>query len=90
MIATRGAPDAVYPPQKGFVRGFVQISGFWIQPVETLRDEPEAQVKYAGGCKLTLTAHTELGGTLPASVINLLSTSAPLKLLASVDQILHS
>jgi len=90
IIATRGASDALYPPQKGFVRGFVQISGFWIQPVETLRDDPEAQSKYAGGCKLTLTAHTELGGSLPASVINLLSTSAPLKLLASVEEILMS
>jgi hypothetical protein len=38
-------------------------------------------------CKVTLCAHTELGGTLPASVINMLSTSAPLKMLSAIREI---
>ena len=39
------------------------------------------------GCKVTLCAHTELGGTLPASIINMLSTSAPIKMLSQINDI---
>ena len=37
--------------------------------------------------KVTLVAHTELGGSLPASVINMLSTQAPVKMLAAIGVI---
>ena len=86
MLCTRSAPDDVFPPQKGYVRGCIQISGYWIQPVDTLTGDAEAK-KYPGGCKVTLTAHTELGGTLPASVINMLSTAAPLKMMSAISEI---
>jgi hypothetical protein len=40
-----------------------------------------------GGCKVTLTAHTELGGILPSSVINMLSTTAPMKILTAINAV---
>ena len=84
MIATRSAPDELCPEQKPYVRGFIQLSGYLIQPHTAL---PKGSGVPPGSCKITLTAHTELGGTLPVSVINMLSTNAPLKLLASVGDL---
>lgn len=85
IVATRSAPDVLCPPQKGFVRGFLHISGYLIQPYEVAKDL-DSSVQ-PGHCKLTLTAHTELGGTLPVSIINMLATSAPMKMLAAVDEV---
>ena len=89
MVCSCSGPDSLCAPAKGYVRGFIQISGYWIQPVETLaaNDPMRVECGAAGGCRVTLTAHTELGGTLPASVINMLSTAAPMKILTAVGDI---
>jgi hypothetical protein len=39
---------------------------------------------------VTLIAHTELGGSLPASVINMLSTAAPLKMMATLASLVQN
>lgn len=41
-------------------------------------------------CKVTLVAHTELGGTLPASIVNMLSTTAPLKMVQAIRELSKS
>jgi START domain len=84
MVATRSAPDELCPQVKGYVRGTIQLSGYWIQPHETLKGDPSVP---PGHIKVTLTAHTELGGTLPVSVINMLATAAPLKLLSALGDL---
>lgn len=55
--------------------------------METLKGDAEASKQPPGSCKVTLTAHTELGGTLPSSVINMLSTAAPLKMMSAISEI---
>lgn len=75
IIVSRSTSDELCPAKKGFVRGFVQVSGYWIQP------QPAEN-----GCKVTLLAHTELGGNLPATVINLLFVSAPLKIMQGIEK----
>lgn len=94
MIATRSASDELFAPQKGYIRGFLQISAYLIQPYRGSDNPVPLPLPCAangllgpGECKVTLLVHTELGGTLPASVINMLSTSAPAKILSAVNEI---
>ena len=70
----------------GYVRGRLQISGYYIQPYASLQQPGDVPVD---GCRVTLTAHSELGGTLPSSIINMLSTAAPIKILAQIAKILE-
>jgi hypothetical protein len=92
LVCTRSpepdVSDDILPPTEGYVRGRLQISGYYIQPYASLSDKDRADVPQ-DGCRVTLTAHSELGGTLPSSIINMLSTAAPMKILASVAKILE-
>jgi len=88
LVCTRSAPDTIYAPQKGYVRGILNISGYHIQPRAALDpSDPYYATCPVGGCKVTLTAHTELGGILPSSVINMLSTTAPMKILTAINAV---
>lgn len=85
LVCTRSAPEVLLAPQKGYVRGSIRISGYFIQPCSVVDKSDPCYFK--GGCKVTLTAHTDLGGSLPATVINMLSTAAPLKMMAAIADI---
>ena len=89
-VASKSAPETLCPPEKGYVRGCVLITGYYIQPYESLTAADIAatcpQIQ-PGGCKVTFCVHTELGGSLPPQIINMLSTAAPLKILGAVDKI---
>jgi hypothetical protein len=74
LLTSRSAWSNLYAEKEGFVRGFLNISGYHISPIA------EAQ----SGCTITMCAHTDLGGTLPSGVINMLSSAAPLKILAAI------
>ena len=93
LIVSRSVPDTLCAQEKPYVRGFLQVSGYLLQPYDADRPIPLQLTCATGGflapgeCKVTLLNHTELGGTLPASVINVLSTSAPLKILSSLSAI---
>lgn len=88
LLCSRSAPDDVLSQQKGYVRGFIRISGYYIQPRSVLKStDPFYADCPLDGCKVTLTAHTELGGTLPSSVINMLSTAAPMKMLTTIGEV---
>ena len=90
LIATISAPDSLSPMNKDYVRGNVQISGYHIQPYSTEHSVSLDGIKpiSSGECKVTLVAHTELGGSLPASIINCLSTNAPVKILSQIAEIM--
>ena len=91
MVCSRSVTDEVFNQQKGYVRGFVNVSGYYVQRRSSLAEnDPSYADCPINGCKITLTAHTELGGYLPSSVINMLSTSAPLKILTAIDGIVSS
>jgi hypothetical protein len=81
VIVSRSVSDDICGQKKGYVRGFVQVSGYHIQQTGNPEDG-------SGVCTVTLLAHTELGGSLPATVINLLSVSAPLKIMQSIEKLM--
>ena len=78
LISTMSVPDTFSPQQSGFVRGTVHISGYHVVPMV---DEN------GPGLSVTLCVHTDLGGTLPVGIINMLATSAPIKMLNTISQI---
>lgn len=77
LVVSRSASDDYCPQQKGYVRGFIQVSGYHLIPTDN------------GETDVVLCAHTELGGTLPSSVVNMLSTSAPVKMLQTIGDIVR-
>lgn len=109
LISSRSAPEEFCPPvREGFVRGFMVVSGYWIQPLTTV-DQRSADTtsptttppssttssstvrstKSAPRCRMTMIAHSELGGTLPAAMINaFLSTAVP-KHLTAVHEVMQ-
>eukprot|EP01035_Chromulina_nebulosa_P024607 gene24607-32049_t len=98
LIATMSADDSLFAQQKGYVRANIQISGYCIQPYSSdapvsvdlhgnVNGPPTTTLLSPGEFKVTLVAHTELGGSLPASVINMLSTQAPVKMLTAISEI---
>lgn len=100
FIASRSPlPDESHIDEvSGYVRGYIPVSGYWLQPVPAgaplLGLNPRDQVDDFGDApltdvRLTLTAHTELGGSLPTSVINMLSCSAPVKVLSAIKEIIR-
>eukprot|EP00602_Paraphysomonas_sp_CaronLab_P002341 CAMPEP_0185032022 /NCGR_PEP_ID=MMETSP1103-20130426/19837_1 /TAXON_ID=36769 /ORGANISM="Paraphysomonas bandaiensis, Strain Caron Lab Isolate" /LENGTH=928 /DNA_ID=CAMNT_0027567755 /DNA_START=314 /DNA_END=3100 /DNA_ORIENTATION=- len=74
LISSRSAWDDLFPPPQGYVRGFLNISGFHITAL------PDCDA----GCSITMCAHSDLGGSLPSGVVNMLSSSAPVKMLAAI------
>jgi hypothetical protein len=74
LISSRSAWDELSPPEEGYVRGFLNISGYHIVPC---KDSDS-------GCHITMCAHSDLGGTLPIGIINMLAFSAPIKMLAAI------
>lgn len=75
-ISTKSAPDEYFPRKNDYVRGNIVVSGYRLQP------------RGDTACDICLIAHTELGGTLPVSIINMLSATAPFKMLSAMTEIL--
>lgn len=73
-LTTSFQQKSLRPP---YVRGNIQVSGYYIRPL--VGDEV--------GCEVSIAAHTELGGSLPTSVINVLAATAPFKLLSAIREI---
>ncbi|CAN0075651.1 unnamed protein product [Discosporangium mesarthrocarpum] len=67
-VLNRSVEHPDNPPVDGYVRGVVMMCGFLMVP------KP-------GGCTLTMIVHIDLGGNLPAPILNMLSTSSPWRLL---------
>ena len=68
----------------------MDITGYWIQPCHLLeKNDPLYDPADTSSCKVTLVVHTDLGGTLPTWIINLLITEAPVKVLTKISVILE-
>lgn len=76
LIATRSAdhPDG---NQSGYVRAISHISGYIVTPDAS---DPNA-------CEVSVLAHMDLGGSIPAMVIKYLGLSAPIKLVEKIGQV---
>jgi hypothetical protein len=79
-VTSISAWSDLLPPQRGFVRGTLMISGYVIEEVE---GSPHS-------ARVTMCAHSDLGGQLPSSLINALSVNAPIKILTAISEILRS
>ncbi|OQR92750.1 hypothetical protein ACHHYP_03236 [Achlya hypogyna] len=69
VIGTKSTTHPAVPENPAFVRANTHVSGYIIRP------------RSAHECEVTLIVHMDLGGHMPAAVINLLSSSSPVKLL---------
>ena len=76
------------------MRGRLRVSGFVIEPCtphglpvgdRSVPLPPEQTYSH-----VTLIAHSELGGSLPSSLVNRLSTSAPAALLRELQAMAHT
>ncbi|TDH66779.1 uncharacterized protein CCR75_009453 [Bremia lactucae] len=75
LIATRSVEYV--PERKGYVRAIVLISGYVVTPNPT---DPNM-------CEMSVIAHMDLGGNLPAMVVRYLGLSAPIKLVEKIREI---
>ena len=80
LISSKSAPDEICPLKQGYVRGVIKVSGYHIKPLP--HDSKT--------CEVTLCAHTDLGGSLPSSLINALSSVAPMKQLSAIAAIISN
>jgi hypothetical protein len=87
IICSRFAPDEVFEKQRGFVRATLLISGYWIQPLSCLPLDDPLYDDTDRACKLTLTIHSDLGGNLPASLMNYVTTDTPLSTMSLIRQV---
>lgn len=79
-IATRSADIDEVLPYEGYVRATNHISGYIIE-----------ECKDAQGnvyCEVTLLAHADLGGFIPAQIVNLLGTSSTVKVLEKLQALI--
>ena len=91
IICSRFAPDDILAKQKGYVRATLLISGYWIQPLSCLPPaDPLFEKDNDRACKLTLTIHSDLGGYLPASLMNYVTTDTPLNTMSLIRQVAHN
>lgn len=79
LIATRSV-DHPEGEQSGYCRAVSHISGYVVTPDPV---DPEH------ACELAIIAHMDLGGHLPAMVVKYLGLSAPIKIVAKVDEITY-
>ncbi|KAG3112233.1 hypothetical protein PI124_g10774 [Phytophthora idaei] len=75
LIATRSVEYV--PERKGYVRATILISGYVATPHPT----------NSNMCEMSVIAHMDLGGNLPAMVVRYLGLSAPIKLVEKIHQI---
>lgn len=82
VIASRSIALAEGTPvTDGAVRGVNEVSGYIIQEMEDANGKP--------CCEVTLLAHADLQGYIPATVVNMLGTSATVKILANLQTIVE-
>ncbi|CAH0475186.1 unnamed protein product [Peronospora belbahrii] len=75
LIATRSVEHV--PERKGYVRAIILISGYVVTPHPT---NPNM-------CDISVIAHMDLGGNLPAMVVRYLGLSAPIKLVEKIHEV---
>lgn len=79
LIATRSV-EHPQGHQKGYTRALIYISGYVVTP------DP----KDPNACELSVVAHMDLGGNMPAMVVRYLGLSAPIKLVQKIDEVTYA
>ncbi|KAF1328647.1 Lipid-binding protein, partial [Globisporangium splendens] len=81
IIASRSIPLEGVQPTDGAVRGVTVISGYIIEEVKSASGKP--------CCDVTLLAHADLAGYIPARIVNLLGTSTTVKILEKLQSVVE-
>jgi hypothetical protein len=82
--------DVIEPESKGYVRGQCIVSGYCLQPYGAFDDSNRPAGMGPNDVQITICAHSELGGSLPTSVINRLSTGAPVSILTAITSVVNN
>ena len=100
MLASTSAPDHLADPNEwpSLVRGKIIVNGYLIEPYECISQLAAKETldlcKMSPGefgpghVRVTFLSHVDLGGQLPASVINNLAVNAPIKLLRALETVI--
>lgn len=100
IVAATSFKDELADPKdfSSYVRGSIPVNGYLIEPFESIipaeveKTLTDCKLKSGdfgpGHVKVTFINHLELNGSLPSSVINSLSVSAPVKLLRTIESVL--
>ncbi|OQR90199.1 hypothetical protein THRCLA_09410 [Thraustotheca clavata] len=78
IIGTKSIQHEAVPLNRSYVRANTHVSGYIIRPLSSTQ------------CQVTLIVHMDLGGYMPAYVINLLSVTSPIKLMKRIRQLYGS
>lgn len=79
-IATRSVDIDEVLPYEGYVRATNHISGYVIEEAKDAKGNVY--------CEVTLLAHADLGGFIPAQIVNLLGTSSTVKVLEKLQALI--
>jgi hypothetical protein len=80
LMATTSIDDPTVKNQSGFVRAFVLSGGYHVQPVRRRSESSSPETT------LTFFAHTDLGGAIPASIVNMLATQTPIQMCTQMSK----
>lgn len=79
-MSTISPPDNVYAHTEGFVRAHINISGVLIRPIDA---------RSGGGCAVTMIGHSDLKGSIPSAIVNMLSVGMPMTMMSKVKKSLE-
>ena len=80
LIAAKWIPDDFFPVKKSHVRGRILVGGYLIDPVRA----GDGTLAEPAQCEVTVLAHTDLAGSLPAALVNRMTTQVPVKMLTAI------
>ncbi|TYZ62038.1 hypothetical protein PybrP1_007748 [[Pythium] brassicae (nom. inval.)] len=81
VIASRSIALEGVPVLDGAVRGVNVVSGYLIKELAPANGKPR--------CEVTLLAHADLQGYIPATIVNMLGTSATVKILTNLQTLVE-
>lgn len=82
VIASRSIALEGVPVLDGAVRAVNVVSGYIIKELAPVDGQPQ--------CQVTLVAHADLQGYIPATVVNMLGTSATIKILTNLQTLVET
>ena len=78
MVSSISPPNEYMGKVNGYTRAYLLSSGALLRPIES---------RLGGGTHVTFVTHCDAGGSIPAFVLNILSTGSPVRTLSRVCEI---
>jgi hypothetical protein len=78
MVSSLSPPIEYMGKASGYTRAYLMSSGALLRPIES---------RLGGGTHVTFVTHADPGGSVPAFVLNMLSTGTPVGTLSRVCEI---